>query len=116
MRKGNLLILLLALVMGLVAAYMASNWIAEHTTRTAEQHATVVVAAIPLPFGAALSQENVTEILWPSGNMPDGAFATKAQLFKDGRRAALASLQRNELILKTKITDRGSGYAVCVAG
>src|SRR5947209_16309716 len=98
MRKGNLTILLLAVVMGLVAAYMASNWIAEHTTRTTEQHATVVVAAASLPFGAGLSQENVTEISWPSSNVPDGAFATKAQLFKDGRRAALAPLQRNEVV------------------
>jgi pilus assembly protein CpaB len=104
MRKGNLFILLLAIVMGLVAAYMASNWIAEHTTRTTEHPATVLVAAAPLAFGAALSQENVTEISWPEGKVPDGAFASKNELFKGGRRAALAALQRNELILKSKIT------------
>jgi hypothetical protein len=35
MRKGKLLILLLAIAMGGVAAYMASNWIATHANRAA---------------------------------------------------------------------------------
>ena len=103
MRKGNLFILLLAIGMGLGAAYVASNWIAEHTTR-AEHPATVLVAAAPLAFGAALSRENITEISWPEGKVPDGAFTSKNELFKGGRRAVLAALQRNELILKSKIT------------
>jgi pilus assembly protein CpaB len=107
MRKGNLVILLLAIAMGGVAAYMASNWIAAHTTAVAAPSATVVVAAQLLKFGNPLSRENVTEISWPSGQVPDGAFATKDELFKEGRRAALAPLQRNELILKTKITGPG---------
>jgi len=106
MRKGNLLTLLIAVAMGGVAAYMASNWIAMHANR-AEQSATVVVAAAPLSFGAALSRENVVEIRWPAGKVPDGAYASRDQLFKDGRRAALAPLQRNEPILKSKITEPG---------
>jgi Flp pilus assembly protein CpaB len=71
------------------------------------QSGTVVVAAVPLGFGAALTRENVTEIPWASGKMPEGGYATKDELFKDGRRVALAPLQRNELILKTKITEPG---------
>src|SRR5262249_4782999 len=51
--------------------------------------------------------ENVKEIVWPEGAMPDGAYATKDDLFKDGRRAALSPLQRNELIIKSKITGPG---------
>src|SRR5262249_6098443 len=108
MRKANLYILLLAIVMGGIAAYMASNWIAEHTTsRTTERSATVVVAAAPLNFGAALSAENVTEMPWPADAVPEGAFRSRDELFKEGRRAALAPLQRNELILKSKITGPG---------
>src|SRR5437763_2212569 len=106
MRKGNLFILLLAVVMGVVAAYLASDWISEHTAQTPQQ-ATVVVAAAPMPFGTTLSQDNIKEIHLPSGAVPEGAFTTKAELFKDGRRAVLAPLQRNELVLKTKITGPG---------
>src|SRR5437870_5870585 len=107
MRKGSLFILLLAIVMGSVAAYMARVWIIAQMPVKEATHGTVVVAAAPLAFGTALSRENVTEIDWPAGAVPEGAYATKDQLFKDGRRAALAPLQRNELILKSKITGPG---------
>jgi pilus assembly protein CpaB len=107
MRKGNLFILLLAIAMGGVAAYLAREWIAAHAVPSPVQSGTVVVAAVPLSFGTTLNRENVAEIPWASGNMPEGAYATRDELFKDGRRVALAPLQRNELILKTKITGPG---------
>ena len=104
MRKGNLLILFLAIVMGGFAAYLARNWIVAHAVPT---HGTVVVATVPINFGTTLNHENVTEIPWASGQVPEGAFATKDALFKDGRRVALGPLQRNELVLKTKVTGPG---------
>jgi pilus assembly protein CpaB len=107
MRKGSLFILLLAIAMGGVAAYMARLWIVAQMPVETATHGTVVVAAAPLAFGTQLSRENTIEISWPVGAQPDGAYATKDQLFKDGRRAALAPLQRNELILKSKITGPG---------
>jgi pilus assembly protein CpaB len=106
MRKGNLLILLLAVVMGGFAALLARNWVAAHAHLSAET-STIVVAAMPLNFGTVLSRENVAEIPWPSGKVPEGAYATMDALFKEGRHAALAPMQRNELILKTRITGPG---------
>ena len=108
MRKGNLLILLLAIAMGGFAAFLARNWIAAHANVAAPDAGTIVVAAKPVAFGTELKGDTVTEIAWASGNMPEGAFATKEQLFKDGgRRVALAPIQKNELILKTKVTGPG---------
>ena len=108
MRKGSLFILLLAIAMGGIAAFMARNWIAAHAiVSSAEQSSTIVVAATPLSFGTVLSRDNVIEISWPSGKMPEGAYATRDELFKDGRRVALTPMQRNELILKTKVTGPG---------
>jgi len=106
MRKGNLFLLLIAIAMGGVAAYLAREWIAAHAVPIVHS-GTVVVAAVPLNFGTTLNRENVTEIPWASGKMPEGAFATRDELFKDGRRVALSPLQRNELVLKTKITGPG---------
>jgi pilus assembly protein CpaB len=106
MRRGNVFLLLIAIAMGGVAAYLAREWIAAHAVPTV-QSGTVVVAAVPLGFGMALNRENVTEIPWASGKMPEGAYATRDELFKDGRRVALSPLQRNELILKTKVTGPG---------
>src|SRR5262249_54274395 len=106
MRRGNLFLLLLAIAMGGVAAFLAREWIAAHAVPSV-QSGTVVVAAVPLGFGTTLNRENVTEIPWASGKMPEGAYATRDELFKDGRRVALSPLQRNELVLKTKITGPG---------
>src|SRR3974390_825710 len=107
MRKGNLFILLIAVAMGGIAAYLASDWIAAHGNRPEQKSGTIVVAAAPLGFGTALNRENVTEIPWAPGNVPEGAFATRDQLFKDGRRVALVPMQRNDLVLKAQITGPG---------
>lgn len=106
MRRSNLIILLLALAMGTVAAFMARSWIAAHTTHTA-QTGTIVVAAAPLTFGTVLTPDNLTEIPWTGPTLPDGAFAKKADLLKDGRRVVLNAIERSEMILRSKITGPG---------
>lgn len=108
MRKGNLLLLLLAVVMGSVAAYLARNWIEAHATVSpAAPTGTIVVAAAPLGFGITLNRDNVAEIPWGASRLPEGAFATRDELFKDGRRVVLAHMQRSEPVLKNKITGPG---------
>ena len=103
MRRSNVLVLLIAIVMGGVAAFMARTWIMAQATAPAPA-GTIVVAATPLVFGAALTRDNLTEISWPAGQLPDGAFATKDEILKDGRRAVLSPVARAEPIIKTKIT------------
>jgi pilus assembly protein CpaB len=103
MRKSNFVILLIAIAMGGVAALLARNWINANATTTAPT-ATIVVSSAPLAFGTTLSKDNVTEIPWVAGKLPEGAFATKDELFKEGRRVSLMPMERSELILKQKIT------------
>jgi pilus assembly protein CpaB len=94
--------------MGGGAAFLARNWIAAQASLApAEQIGTIVVAAAPVGFGTALTRDNVAEISWAPEKMPEGAYATRDDLFKDGRRVVLAPMQKNELILKTKITGPG---------
>jgi pilus assembly protein CpaB len=47
------------------------------------------------------------EVPWATAKLPDGAFATKHDLFKDGRRVVLTTLEPNEAVLKSKITSPG---------
>jgi pilus assembly protein CpaB len=104
MRRGNLIVLLFAVFMGGIAAILARNWIAAQTNVQAAPIGTIVVAAAPLTFGTVLSRDNLREISWPAGRLPDGAFPTKDELLKDGRRALLGPVAREEPILKTKVT------------
>jgi pilus assembly protein CpaB len=103
-RNNNLIILLVAVVLGSIAALLARNWLANNARSTQAGFGTIVVAASPIPFGAQLNAENTAEISWNTTAMPDAAFKTKEDLLKDGRRMTLALLARNEPILRSKIT------------
>src|SRR3954454_9326685 len=104
MRRSNLIILLLALAMGTIAALMARSWIAAHeTSATGPATGTIVVATAPLAFGTVLTPDNVTEIPWTEPKLPEGAFATKTDLLKDGRRVVLTAIERSEMVLRPKV-------------
>jgi pilus assembly protein CpaB len=108
-RTNNIIVLFLAIVMGGIAAFLARNWLESHARASAsgESVGTLVVAAAPLAFGAEVSGDNVAEIPWMAKALPEGAFVTKEELLKDGRRVALAPLLRGEPVLASKITGPG---------
>ena len=108
MRRGNLLILLLAIVIGGIAAFMARNWMERHAVaKPAPPTSTIAVAVAPLAFGTVLTRDNVAEIPWAAPKIPEGAFATREELLNAGRRVVLSPMGRNELIMASKITGPG---------
>ena len=108
MRTNNVAILLLAVVLGGAAAFLARQWLESHVRNAVEEpRGTIVVAKSPLAFGAEVAADNVAEIPWAATSLPEGAFATKEDLLKDGRRVVLAGLDRNEPVLRSKITAPG---------
>jgi len=104
MRGNNLIILCAAIALGIVAAVLARNWLASHARSDQAATGTIVVATKPLAFGSQLTADNTLEIPWSTAALPDGAFATKQALLKDGRRMTLALITKNEPILRSKIT------------
>src|SRR5258707_408283 len=95
--------------MGGVAAFLAHDWLQSHA-RSANDTAplaAIVVAAEPLVFGTELTAANVTEIPWAAKVQPEGGFASKEELLKDGRRVVLSPVQRGEPILHSKVTGPG---------
>jgi pilus assembly protein CpaB len=92
-----------------MAAFLAQNWLESHARiATAPQLLdTIVVATKPLAFGATVTGDDVTEIPWGTKNVPEGAFATKEDLLKGGRRVVLSPLARNEAVLRSKVTQPG---------
>jgi pilus assembly protein CpaB len=106
MRPNSIVMLVVAIVMGGIAAFLARNWLVSRTQVTAVS-GTVVAAAQHLPFGTPLTEDNVRVIPWAAKNIPSGAFRSTKELLKDGRRTTLAVFERDEPILKTKITGPG---------
>src|SRR5712692_5231473 len=95
--------------MGGIAALLSHQWIASHARISADADpiGSIVVAAKPLAFGVAVTADNINEIPWAAKMLPDGAFATKDDLLKDGRRIVLSPLEPNEPVLRSKTTGPG---------
>jgi pilus assembly protein CpaB len=106
-RKANTFILVLAVLMGIGAAYLARAWISRQAIAVPAPANALVVVAAKVGFGTELTRENVTEIPWASAKHPDGAFASKDELFKDGKRVVLTPMDRSEVVLASKITGPG---------
>src|SRR5262245_42259745 len=109
MRKSSVIILVVAILMGGVAAYLARSWLhAQMGTAAALQPAGhIVIAAEPLAYGAVVTAESVNEIPWYTNTLPEGAFATKDDLLGGGRRIVLSPLNRGEPVLRSKVTGPG---------
>jgi pilus assembly protein CpaB len=106
MRPNNFVTLFIAIALGGVAAFLARNWLLSHSQASVSS-GTIVVASQAVPFGTTLSDDNLSEISWGSRDLPEGAFKTKQDLLKDGKRAALASLAKNEPVLASRVTGPG---------
>jgi pilus assembly protein CpaB len=112
MRANTVIMIILAGVFGVLAVVLANMWLANQRSAMAKPsdvpRDTVVVAAVPLKFGDALSAEKLREIPWPAGAVPTGAFkTTKDALAGDGTKQALQAIGVNEPVLATKITGPG---------
>ncbi|MES0050336.1 Flp pilus assembly protein CpaB [Mesorhizobium sp. M0053] len=112
MRANTLIMIVLAGVFGVLAVVLVNIWLAGQRSAMAQtglvQGSTVVVAAMPLKFGDALTADKLREVAWPAGAVPAGAFkSTKDLLAGDGAKQALQAIGVNEPILATKITGPG---------
>ena len=113
MRRNNATVLVIALVLGVIAAVLTRNWLVSHSRgKLAQEAGTIVVAAAPLGFGSQVTPENVKEIPWSANALPDGAFATKQELLSGGRRMALVSIAPNEPVLRARVTAPGQRAAL----
>ncbi len=116
MRKNTIVMVGIAVVFGLLAVFVAQGWLnyqAELSRKTGAPKPqpvatrTIVVAAAPLRFGAHVNADNLREVAWPEEAIPAGTYSSIAELTAGSKRIVLASIARNEPILRTKITGPG---------
>ncbi len=116
MRKNTIVMVGIAVVFGLIAVFVAQAWLNYQNELRAKNVApkekpvaarTIVVATGPLRFGAHIAPENLREVAWPEDAIPSGTFGSIAELTAGEKRIVLASIERNEPILRTKVTGPG---------
>lgn len=106
MRPNSIVILVIAIVLGGLAAFLARGWLLTRT-QAVNTGGTIVAAATQMPFGTPVTEANVIEIPWSAQTRPTGSFESKQALFKDGSRTTLAIIESSEPILNSKITGPG---------
>lgn len=117
MGSRNLILLAAAVVIGLIAVFLANSYFSgldrQQEREAAEQQlARIVVATQPLEFGTVLTPDNTTLRNWPANSVPAGAF-TDAALAANGR-VSLRPIVPGEPILADKVSGT-DGRAVLSA-
>ena len=114
MSRQTMIALAGALVLGLVAVFVANSYL-NNAQKKAYQAGTtkVAVASAPLAYGTNITPDKVRFVDFPNTSIPPGAFTTAQQLLPAGkRRVALMPIAINEPILKDKISAEGQGASI----
>lgn len=118
MGNRNAILIAVAIVIGLVAVFLANSYfsgVEDRQEAVAEEQnlARIVVATQPLEFGTPLSTENIRMQNFPANSVPEGAFRTIEEALQGGR-VALRPIVPNEPVLASKVSGSG-GRAVLSA-
>ena len=103
-----------AIVLGLLAVYIANIYIGGSKQQAELQGTTkVAVASIPMAYGTELTSDKVRFVDYPNSSIPPGSFTNATQLMPPGqKRFALLPMGINEPILAAKISAPGAGASI----
>jgi pilus assembly protein CpaB len=107
--KSNMVLLLVAIIMGAIAAFMARSFIQGQSQTVTQATKTIIVAASSIDVGTVMTDAYIAEIQWHSATLPEGAFTSKEEFLSGNRRYALVPIARNEPILRSKVAETGNG-------
>ena len=111
MRRQTVIALAVAVVLGLLAVYLANAYIGKSDQRVAAAEMGTTkgaVAAVPLDYGIDVTPDKVKFVDYPTSSIPAGAFSDFNQLAPGGkRRVVLRPMAINEPILATKLAGEG---------
>ncbi|TFY96894.1 Flp pilus assembly protein CpaB [Ramlibacter rhizophilus] len=95
-------LLLLAVLLGLAAAFYATRWVAQRGNFASSQ---VAVAAVDIELGSRITPQMLTLVEWPAGSVPPGAFSDVNKL-QD--RVVKVGIPRGDAVLERKLSPPGT--------
>ena len=114
MNRQTLIAVVAAVVLGLVAVYLANTFLSATQRRAEESELTrVAVAAVALPYGTEVTPEKVRFVKYPKSSLPPGSYPNMEQLLPKGdRRIVLLPIGINEPILADKLSGAGKNASL----
>ena len=116
MRRQSLIALGVAIVLGLLAVYLANVFlnVRQNQLNSSPVGTTkVAVAAVPLVYGMPVTPDKIKFIDYPTGNLPQGSFSTVAAVMPHGKqRIALRPILVNQPLLSSDLTGEGQNASI----
>jgi len=116
MRRQTLIALAVAVVLGLVAVYLANSyWSARdaQADSASRGNVRVAVASVPLDYGVPVTPDKVRFASYPASSLPPGVYRTMGELMPQGKhRIALRPIQTNQLLLSSDLTGEGENASI----
>lgn len=112
MQIRALVILVVALVAGLAAVFLANTMLQKKVSETTEvvqvKTVPVVTANVDLKIGTRLETVMLEVVDWPEKSLPEGTFSSVDQLVGDTSPIVLKTIKKGEAILPYKISPHGA--------
>lgn len=116
MRRQSLIALVVAVLLGLVAVYIANTWFSAREAqldRADQPMARVAVAAVELGYGAEVTPDRVRFVDYPTASLPQGHYTSLEELLPEGeKRHVLRPISVNQLLLASDMTGAGEGASI----
>ena len=116
MRRQSVLALAIAVVLGLVAVFLANTYWSSRDAQVDNAltgSVKVAVAAVPLDYGVAVTPDKIRFANYPAKSLPPGVFKTLAEAMPGGKpRIALRPLQQNQLLIASDLTGAGENASI----
>ena len=116
MQRSSLIAVAIAVLLGLVAVYLANSYFTAQERRIEQANVgttKVAIAARPMNYGEAILAQDVRFADYPTDTLPPGTFGTIEDLLPEGRsRHVLRPLQVNQPLLAADLTGEGEGASL----
>lgn len=104
MNRRFFIMFTIALLLALLAAWVANRWIQGRAVP--DKAISVVVAAVEIPFGVKLEESQVKVIAWPEKSAPQGAYSAKEQVIG---RITMNKFYPDEIITEKRVSEHLGG-------
>ncbi len=116
MRRQTLIALGVAIILGLIAVFLANTYLTSREKQLAsspEGMVRVAVAALPLSFGADVTPDKVKFVNYPADSLPPGTYQSMALLLPEGKpRVALRPILINQPLLAGDLSGEGQNASI----
>ena len=116
MRRQTLIALGVAIILGLIAVFIANAYLTGRERQLAnspEGMVRVAVAALPLAYGTEITPDKVKFVNYPQTSLPPGTYKSVAELLPEGkRRVVLRPIQVNQPLLAADLSGEGQNASI----